>query len=132
MAFALRSSTLSGVQARRPATAVRRVAPISRRVVTVRAAGSPYPSNWLNKEPLALVLGFLGWTVPSNIPVSAFGDKSLFGLLTGSIAENLAKFPQGPSLDDPFWLYLLTWHIGLFLTLTLGQIGINGRKQGYW
>lgn len=132
MAFALRTSALTNVQARRPAVSARRVAPVSRRVVTVRASGSPYPSNWLNKEPLVVVLGFLGWTIPSNIPVSAFGGQSLFGLLTGSIAENLAKFPTGPSLDDPFWLYMLTWHVGLFLTLLLGQVGVNGRKQGYW
>jgi photosystem I subunit PsaO len=69
------------------------------------------------------------WTIPSNIPVSAFGGKSLFGLLTASIGENLAHFPTGPSLDDPFWLYLLSWHIGLFVTLLLGQVGVNGRKQ---
>lgn len=43
------------------------------------------------------------WTIPSNIPVSGFGGQSLFGLFTSSIAENLAKFPTGPSIDDPFW-----------------------------
>jgi hypothetical protein len=26
-------------------------------------------------------------------------------------------------------LYMLTWHVGLFLTLLLGQVGVNGRKQ---
>lgn len=45
----------------------------------------------------------LSWTIPSNIPVSAFGGQSLFGLFTASIGEELAKFPQGPSIDDPFW-----------------------------
>ena len=29
-------------------------------------------------------------------------------------------------------LLLLTYHIGLFVTLLLGQIGVQGRKQGYW
>jgi hypothetical protein len=24
---------------------------------------------------------------------------------------------------------MLTWHVGLFLTLLLGQVGVNGRKQ---
>ena len=43
------------------------------------------------------------WTIPSNIPTSAFGGQSLFGLFTQSIGENLAKFPQGPALDDQFW-----------------------------
>ena len=76
--------------------------------------------------------GFAGWFLPSNIPVSAFGGKSLFGLFMESISENLAHFPTGPALDDKFWLYMITWHVGLFLTLTLGQIGIQGRKQGYF
>jgi hypothetical protein len=26
----------------------------------------------------------------------------------------------------------ITWHLGLFLALTLGQIGVQGRKQGYF
>jgi photosystem I protein PsaO len=60
--------------------------------------------------------------VPSTIGVSAFGGNSLFGLFTASIGENLAKFPQGPSIDDKFWLYLLTWHVGLFLTMTYVEI----------
>jgi len=81
---------------------------------------------------LALIVGFVGWFAPSNIAVGAFGGKSLFGLLMGSIGENLAHFPTGPALNDPFWLYLTTWHLGLFLTLTLAQIGIQGRKQEYW
>lgn len=72
------------------------------------------------------------WTVPSSIPVGAFDGNSLFGLLNASIATELANFPTGPSLDSPFWLYMITWHIGLFTTMLLGQVGVNGRKQGYW
>ena len=79
----------------------------------------------LTKEPLALMVGFGGWFVPSNIGVSAFGGQSLFGALMGSIGENLAHFPTGPALDDKFWLYMVTWHVGLFVTLTLAQIGIQ-------
>ena len=60
-------------------------------------------------------LGFAGWTIPSSIPVSAFNGSSLFSLLNASVAENLAHFPQGPAIDDKFWLYLITWHGGLFL-----------------
>lgn len=37
------------------------------------------------------VLGFLGWTVPSTIGVSAFGGSSLFGLFTSSIGENMVR-----------------------------------------
>jgi hypothetical protein len=29
-------------------------------------------------------------------------------------------------------LWLITWHVGLFIVLTLGQIGFKGRKDGYW
>ena len=29
-------------------------------------------------------------------------------------------------------LYFVTYHVGLFTTLLLGQIGFQGRKQGYW
>ncbi|KAK9904152.1 hypothetical protein WJX75_005481 [Coccomyxa subellipsoidea] len=101
------------------------------RHVTI-CAGQEYPSNWLNKDPLVFVLGFLGWTVPANIGVSAFGGNSLFGSFTQSIGENLARFPQGPPLQDKFWLLLVTYHVGLFTTLLLGQIGVQGRKQGYW
>lgn len=90
-----------------------------------------FDSNWLRIDPTVFAIGFLGWTVPSNIPVSALGG-SLFGNLTASIGANLAHFPTGPTLDDKFWLYLITWHSGLFLTLLLGQIGVQGRKTGYW
>ena len=78
------------------------------------------------------MIGSAGWFIPSNIAVGAFGGKSLFGLFTESIGTNLANFPQGPGLTDPFWLYMTTWHLGLFVTLTLAQIGIQGRKQEYW
>jgi len=37
------------------------------------------------------VLGFLGWTVPSTIGVSAFGGSSLFGLFTSSIGANMVR-----------------------------------------
>lgn len=72
------------------------------------------------------------WTAPSSIPVGAFNGNSLFGLLNAQIATELAHFPTGPSIDSPFWIYMTTWHIGLFATMLLGQVGVNGRKQGYW
>ncbi|KAK9828864.1 hypothetical protein WJX72_002460 [[Myrmecia] bisecta] len=104
----------------------------STRAVTRAAVGSDFPSNWLNKDPLVPVLGFLGWTIPANIPTGALGGNSLFGLFLGSIGENLSHFPIGPSLTDKFWLYLIVYHVGLFTTLLLGQVGVNGRKQGYF
>jgi len=124
---ALRSA-FTGSKARlavRPAAA--RSAAVSKKVTTMAFDG-----DWLKKDPLVFVLGFLGWTVPSAMGVSAFGGNSLFGLFMASIGENMARFPTGPALDDKFYLYLLTWHIGLFTTMILGQVGVQGKKQGYW
>lgn len=109
-----------------PSIKVARSGPIAAR------ANLEYPQNWLPKSGTVLVAGFLGWTFPSSIPVSALGDQSLFSKFTGEIGEHLALFPQGPPLDDQFWLYMITWHVGLFTVLLLGQIGVQGRKQGYW
>ena len=78
------------------------------------------------------LLTLFGWTVPSGIAIKSYGDTSLLAAFSASIGENLANFPQGPGLEDKFWLYLLTWHIGLFSTMLLGQIGWQGRKQGYF
>jgi photosystem I subunit PsaO len=63
---------------------------------------------------LAVFACCCSWTIPSNIPVSAFGGQSLFGLFTQQIGAELAHFPVGPSIDSPFWLYMITWHMGLF------------------
>lgn len=71
-------------------------------------SGTPYPSDWIKRDPLVPVLGFLGWTIPSNIPVSAFGGQSLFGLFTQQIGAELAHWPTGPSIDSPFWLYFVS------------------------
>ena len=79
---------------------MRRPVRSSARAVRVMAASEGY--KWLNQEPLAIALGFGGWFIPSNIAVSAFGGKSLFGCLTESISANLANFPQGPALDDKY------------------------------
>jgi photosystem I subunit PsaO len=48
------------------------------------------------------------------------------------MGAELAHFPVGPAFNDEFWLLMITWHVGLFTTMFLGQIGVNGRKQGYW
>ncbi len=101
-----------------------------RKAVVVRADADA--TNWIKKDPTVLMASAAGWFIPSNIGVGAFGGKSLFGLFTASIGENMAHFPTGPALDDKFWLYMVTWHVGLFVTMTLGQIGFQGRKQGCW
>jgi photosystem I subunit PsaO len=53
-------------------------------------------------------------------------------MLTESIGSELAHFPVGPGVTSPFWLYLITWHVGLFVTMTLAQIGVQGRSEKYW
>mmetsp|Transcript_18927 Transcript_18927/g.32331 ORF Transcript_18927/g.32331 Transcript_18927/m.32331 type:complete len:136 (-) Transcript_18927:75-482(-) len=135
MAMAMKCAGLGSSAALKPRTAGLK----ARRAVAVRAtprvmasAEGGFDRNWLKGNPLVFVLGTVGWTVPSSIPVSGFEGSSLFGKFTSSIGTELAHFPQGPALTDEFWLLLITWHLGLFVTLTLGQIGFNGRKQGYF
>ena len=106
-----------------------------RAAVRARAAvaeSKTFDDDWLKAEVPVHLLTLFGWTIPSAIAVPALGDKSLFLCLCQSITEELAHFPTGPAIDSPFWLYLLTWHIGLFVTMLLGQIGWQGRKQGYF
>eukprot|EP00239_Pterosperma_sp_CCMP1384_P007711 CAMPEP_0197846556 /NCGR_PEP_ID=MMETSP1438-20131217/3497_1 /TAXON_ID=1461541 /ORGANISM="Pterosperma sp., Strain CCMP1384" /LENGTH=153 /DNA_ID=CAMNT_0043458247 /DNA_START=49 /DNA_END=510 /DNA_ORIENTATION=+ len=105
-----------------------RAAPAARRETTSMS----FDGNWLKANGIVPVMALFGWTVPSSTPVPAFGDASLTGLFLERIGDNLGNFPVGPSIEDPIWLYMLTWHVGLFTCLLLGQIGFQGRKQGYW
>merc|ERR1719387_279830 len=91
-----------------------------------------FDSQWLKGDPMVLVLGFMGWTIPSTIPVSGFSGASLFSKFTDCIRYELAHFPTGPAASSDFWIYLALYHAGLFLCLLLGQIGVQGRKQGYF
>merc|ERR1712224_979738 len=88
-----------------------------------------FKEDWLQAKPSVLVLGFLGWTLPSAIPVSGFGGASLFSKFLDSIGRELSHFPSGPTLDSDFWIYFLLYHIGLFLCLLLGQIGYQARAS---
>jgi photosystem I subunit PsaO len=63
--------------------------------------------------------GLIGWLATSSIP--AINGKSLTGLFFYSIGTELAHFPTPPALTSQFWLWLVTWHLGLFLCLTFGQ-----------
>ena len=54
------------------------------------------------------------------------------GKFIGSMFDELSHFPKGPAMTDEFWLLMVTWHVGLFLTLLLGQIGWQGKKAGYF
>merc|ERR1711918_318241 len=103
---------------------------IVRTQVKVTAGSEKFKADWLQADPSVLVLGFLGWTIPSCIPVSGFGGSSLFSKFIDSISNELSHYPKGPSLESEFWIYFLLYHAGLFLCLLLGQIGFQGRKQG--
>lgn len=101
--------------------------------MVVRAeTGKAFDSNWLKADPLVFVLGFAGWTIPAASPSPVFENGSLFSSFLASIGQELSHFPVGPALTDKFWLYFALYHVGLFTTLLLGQIGVQGRKQGYW
>merc|ERR1712137_330373 len=99
---------------------------------SVVAEGKTFQDDWLKAEVPVHLLTLFGWTVPSAVAVPAYGDQSLFFAFCQSISQELSHFPTGPAIDDKFWLYLITWHIGLFSTMLLGQIGWQGRKQGYF
>nr|AEQ39072.1 putative chloroplast photosystem I subunit O [Wolffia arrhiza] len=89
-----------------------------------------FERNWLRRDFNVIGFGLIGWIAPSSIP--AINGNSLTGLFFDSIGKELAHFPTGPALSSPFWLWMITWHLGLFLALTFGQIGFQGRKEEYF
>ncbi|KAA8549916.1 hypothetical protein F0562_001600 [Nyssa sinensis] len=89
-----------------------------------------FERNWLRTDFNVIGFGLIGWLAPSSIP--AIGGKSLTGLFFESIGAELSHWPTGPALTSPFWLWMITWHLGLFLCLTFGQIGFKGRTEDYF
>ncbi|PKA65393.1 hypothetical protein AXF42_Ash005727 [Apostasia shenzhenica] len=89
-----------------------------------------FERDWLRTDLNVIGFGLIGWIAPSSIPV--INGNSLTGLFFQSIGEELAHWPTGPALTSPFWLWLITWHLGLFLVLTFGQIGFKGRAEEYF
>ncbi|XP_061959027.1 photosystem I subunit O-like [Populus nigra] len=89
-----------------------------------------FERDWLRKDLNVIGFGLIGWPAPSSIP--AIGGKSLSGLFFESIGTELAHFPTPPPLTSQFWLWLVTWHLGLFICLTFGQIGFKGRTDEYF
>ncbi|XP_020581467.1 photosystem I subunit O [Phalaenopsis equestris] len=89
-----------------------------------------FERNWLRTDFSVIGFGLIGWLAPSSIP--AINGNSLTGLFFKSIADELAHWPTGPALTSQFWLWLITWHLGLFLCLTFGQIGFKGRTEEYF
>ncbi|KAL1345615.1 hypothetical protein HN51_019348 [Arachis hypogaea] len=89
-----------------------------------------FERNWLRTDYNVIGFGLIGWLAPSSIP--AINGNSLTGLFFESIGAELAHFPTPPALTSQFWLWLVTWHLGLFLCLTFGQIGFKGRTEDYF
>eukprot|EP00246_Nothoceros_aenigmaticus_P011619 TRINITY_DN3231_c0_g1_i1.p1 TRINITY_DN3231_c0_g1~~TRINITY_DN3231_c0_g1_i1.p1 ORF type:complete len:152 (+),score=26.85 TRINITY_DN3231_c0_g1_i1:142-597(+) len=89
-----------------------------------------FQRDWLRKDLSVIGFGLIGWIAPSSLPI--INGQSLSGLFFNSIGPELAHWPTGPALTSPFWLWLFTWHFGLFVVLTFGQIGFKGRKDGYF
>ncbi|XP_062173150.1 photosystem I subunit O [Alnus glutinosa] len=98
-----------------------------------RASGGKFTCferDWLRKDLNVIGFGLIGWLAPSSVP--AIDGKSLTGLFFESIGTELAHFPTPPALTSQFWLWLITWHLGLFVVLTFGQIGFKGRTDKYF
>ncbi|CAN7097908.1 unnamed protein product [Brassica rapa subsp. narinosa] len=110
--------------------------PTTRAKNPLRVAGASggrftcFESNWLRRDLNVVGFGLIGWLAPSSIP--AINGKSLTGLFFESIGTELAHFPTPPALTSQFWLWLVTWHLGLFICLTFGQIGFKGRTEDYF
>jgi len=103
-------------------------------VVTKAAnADMKFDDDWKKSSVAVHLASLFGWVIPSASPCPAFEDNaSLFAVFSERISANLANFPQGPAADDKIWLYMLTWHMGLFACMMFGQIGVQARKQGYF
>lgn len=77
-----------------------------------------------------VALAFIGWILPSSLPagIPLTEGTGLTQAFFARITANLANWPTGPAIDDPFWVLMALWHIGLFACLIFGTIGYNGRK----
>ncbi|XP_059300334.1 photosystem I subunit O [Lycium barbarum] len=89
-----------------------------------------FQRDWLRRDLNVIGFGLIGWLAPSSIP--AIDGKSLTGLFFESIGTELSHFPTPPALTSQFWLWLVCWHLGLFICLTFGQIGFKGRTEDYF
>ncbi|GFZ07283.1 photosystem I subunit O [Actinidia rufa] len=89
-----------------------------------------FPRDWLRTDLNVIGFGLIGWLAPSSVP--AINGDSLTGLFFQSIGAELSHFPTGPAVTSPFWLWMVCWHLGLFLCLTFGQIGFKGRSEEYF
>lgn len=107
------------------------VVPVTRSISTPRMEFEMSEGEAFDVNPIVIVLAMVGWVVPSSIPTSIplTEGTGLSQAFLGSMQSNLANWPKGPGLDDPFWLLLVLWHIGLFACLIFGTIGYNLSKM---
>ena len=115
------------------ARAARKAVKARASVKVAASADLKFDDDWKKSSVPVHLASLFGWVIPSASPCPAFPDNaSLFELFSERISANLANFPQGPAADDKIWLYMLTWHLGLFACMMFGQIGVQARKQGYF
>eukprot|EP00243_Klebsormidium_subtile_P011778 TRINITY_DN6829_c0_g2_i1.p1 TRINITY_DN6829_c0_g2~~TRINITY_DN6829_c0_g2_i1.p1 ORF type:complete len:396 (-),score=44.86 TRINITY_DN6829_c0_g2_i1:337-1524(-) len=69
-----------------------------------------------------------GWGLISSIPI--VDGESLLNLFLKTAGPNLLSWPARPPPNDPSWIWLGTWHAGLFLFMGLSKYGIKQRKLG--
>ncbi|XP_021715688.1 photosystem I subunit O-like [Chenopodium quinoa] len=104
--------------------------PLSLACATSGGKFTCFERNWLRTDFNVIGFGLIGWMAPSSVP--AINGNSLTGLFFSSIGEELSHFPTPPALTSQFWLWMVLWHLGLFLCLTFGQIGFKGRTEEYF
>ena len=133
------SSKMHAVDTRLTAARFRVFSRAARKAVKARAsvkvaasADLKFDDDWKKSSVPVHLASLFGWVIPSASPCPARARITPpFELFSERISANLANFPQGPAADDKIWLYMLTWHMGLFACMMFGQIGVQARKQGY-
>lgn len=83
--------------------------------------------RWVGDTPVG--------AAPSPTPPAASAERAVRqpARPTGrSRTDRGAPLPPTAPHFASQWLPFITWHTGLFVTLTLGVIGVQGKRQNYW
>lgn len=104
---------------------------VPRKVETPRMKFEISEGQEFDVSILTVFLALGGWIIPSSIPTSIplTNGTGLSQAFFTSMNENLANWPKGPAMDDPFWLLMFLWHVGMFACLIFGTIGVNLNKN---
>ncbi|XRB09997.1 photosystem I subunit PsaO [Pycnococcus provasolii] len=132
----LRTARPASVASRSSVRSAARPARLSRSMVA-RASAEKFDTGYEQKFGNAWILhgGLAMWSAvvcTPIVPLVNYQGEPLGIAFMHSIFRLMDQFPTGPKIDDPFWLQLIVWHFGLFTVLTLGTIGVQGKKQNYW